>query len=445
MNPLTNLTIKTRLIGAFSFVLVLFVIFGVFSLNEIQRLGGLTRTLYDHPLQVSNAALKASMGLIKMHRSMKDVASSLNQTDRSRAARMVDEAEEAVYENLSLINQQILGSEGKALVAETERKFAGWKPIRDEVFNLALNKEHEAEKLSKGKSAQYVAMLERQMLALTTYARSKADGFMANAESLQQTTTWHTILYIALVALAAGLVAFFLINSILGNLNSLNRAMTPQGDLDTLTRAQLQGRNEIVDLAAHFNKLLDRLEEQLWRREGLNQLNQQLSGAGSLDDLTSRAVSCVSRYVAGCAGALFSFDAESGCCDLMASYAFVEREFLSHSFKLGEGVVGQVALEKSPILLRNIKPSQAEGVSGTASEPVQNLYALPLLYESGLYGVLEVGSFNSLGPVKLEYLDAAARIIGAAMFTLGQSRTDPQAVPRNPGFQPGTGSPATAA
>ena len=80
MGFLNRLTIKSRLIFAYLILLFSFIVFAIFSISEIKTVGGLTRSLYEHPLQVSNAALKASMGVIKMHRSMKDVV--LSQTER---------------------------------------------------------------------------------------------------------------------------------------------------------------------------------------------------------------------------------------------------------------------------------------------------------------------------------------------------------------------------
>ena len=74
MSLLQNTTIKTRLISAFALLVALFVVFGVFTIYEMNKVGELTWTLYSHPLRVSNRALRASIGVIKMHGSMKDVS-----------------------------------------------------------------------------------------------------------------------------------------------------------------------------------------------------------------------------------------------------------------------------------------------------------------------------------------------------------------------------------
>ena len=60
----------------FGLICILFCFVGIVSVVEINLLRNLTSTIYKHPLEVSNAALRASMGVVKMHRSMKDVVLS---------------------------------------------------------------------------------------------------------------------------------------------------------------------------------------------------------------------------------------------------------------------------------------------------------------------------------------------------------------------------------
>ncbi len=59
MNLLNRITIRSRVWGAAALLLLLFLAFGVFSFHEMGDLGRLTRDLYDHPFQVSNASLLA--------------------------------------------------------------------------------------------------------------------------------------------------------------------------------------------------------------------------------------------------------------------------------------------------------------------------------------------------------------------------------------------------
>jgi len=78
-------------------------------------LGTLTKTIYDHPLVVSNASLHAALGLTKMHRNMKDLVLANAPAEMEAVLNAVDENERNVYQYLDTIRQDILGEEGKAL------------------------------------------------------------------------------------------------------------------------------------------------------------------------------------------------------------------------------------------------------------------------------------------------------------------------------------------
>ena len=79
--------------------------------------------------------------------------------------------------------------------------------------------------------------------------------------------------------------------------------------------------------------------------------------------------------------------------------------------------MGQVAVEQKPVLLKGITREDALGKTGTVNEPPRSIYALPLVYEQSLYGVLEVAAFEEINPLKMEFLSLAAPMISTALYT----------------------------
>ena len=180
-------TVKRKLILGFVLVIVMFVSFGIISLTEVHTVGNLTETIYEHPLVVSNAALSAGINMTKMHRSMKDVILSKSAVEFNKASDEANKYEQLVYEQLDVIRDNIIGTEGQNLEERTRQLFADWKPIRQEVFLLFHSGlRDEAAAITKGKGAVHVAKLEDKMMELTSYARKKADGFMQLAERSQK-------------------------------------------------------------------------------------------------------------------------------------------------------------------------------------------------------------------------------------------------------------------
>ncbi|MBU1137574.1 MAG: MCP four helix bundle domain-containing protein [Proteobacteria bacterium] len=171
---------------SFLLIILIFLLFGIVTLNGLFTLGNLTRSIYEHPLVVSNASLNAALNITKMHRSMKDVVLANSSQELTTALKAVAEAEQKVFQHFDIIKKDIIGEEGKAIEKRTRQLFVNWKPIREEVIQL-LNSgdKQKAILITKGKGAAYVGNLESSMLELTAYARKKATGLLELAEASQ--------------------------------------------------------------------------------------------------------------------------------------------------------------------------------------------------------------------------------------------------------------------
>src|SRR3712207_7687138 len=81
---------------------------------------------------------------------------------------------------------------------------------------------------------------------------------------------------------------------------------------------------------------------------------------------------------------------------LLASYAYRERKNLASSFKYGEGLVGQCALEKEQILLTEVPSDYIKISSGLGESTPLNIVVLPVLFEGQVKAVIELASFTRL-------------------------------------------------
>lgn len=77
---------------------------------------------------------------------------------------------------------------------------------------------------------------------------------------------------------------------------------------------------------------------------------------------------------------------------LLGSYAYKSRKSVSNQFALGEGLVGQCALEKETILLTNAPDNYIEISSGSGSAAPQNIIVVPVIFENETIAVIEIAS-----------------------------------------------------
>ncbi len=207
--------ISRKLIFGFGWLIIIFVLYQVYTLYEVHTISKLTRTIYDHPLVVSNASLQANVSITKMHRNMKDVVLFESDDRIQKSIAAVDAQEQIVYQELDLVRNRILGDEGKRLVEETRTLFDDWRPIREEVIALVqAGKRNEAAEITIGKGANHVAALEEKMLSLTNYARNKAASFMDESRKVSSRLNTLSILLFCIAICTFSLIAFITLKSV---------------------------------------------------------------------------------------------------------------------------------------------------------------------------------------------------------------------------------------
>src|ERR1039457_602292 len=248
MGFLNNITVKSRISALFALSIILFVLFGIFALQRIGTMADLTKAMYEHPLQVSNAALRAQTGVIRMHRAMKDMILSQSQIETAMAMQALIDDEDEVHKELALVKELILGDEGKKLAQETIVVFDGWRPVRKQVEEFVLKGDKAAAfEVHRRNTNDYVAGLSLQMKGLNAYARKKADGFMAHAEETRQQTLTMVIVAFCLVATLCFVSAFLLISSITRSLGYLKDKMASSTSSGEMGMVEVDGKNEIAD------------------------------------------------------------------------------------------------------------------------------------------------------------------------------------------------------
>jgi HAMP domain-containing protein/CheY-like chemotaxis protein/signal transduction histidine kinase len=192
------------------------------------------------------------------------------------------------------------------------------------------------------------------------------------------------------------------------------------GDLTRLIDIDTKG--EFLELKNNINRMINVLyaadeenKNQNWVKDGVSLLNTRVLDNDKLVDQIETSIKEVSRYVNAGIGALYIYDKENEILNLKGSYAYVKRNDVANVFKLGEGVVGQVAYEKKPILLTNV-PDVSTIQSGTTKAKALNVYTYPLVFKEELIGVVEVASYEKFNAIILEYIDSALITLAGSLY-----------------------------
>src|SRR5678816_149114 len=162
--------------------------------------------------------------------------------------------------------------------------------------------------------------------------------------------------------------------------------------------------------------------EQDWLKTNLAKFSRMLQGQKDLLTVGKLILSELAPVVGAHQGVFYLMDTAGKEGDaflkLLASYAYRERKNVDNRFRLGEGLVGQCALEKERILLTNVPENYIQITSGLGESKPNNIIVLPIVFEGAVKAVMELASCEKFSPTHLAFLDQLTESIGIVLNTL---------------------------
>jgi HAMP domain-containing protein/signal transduction histidine kinase/CheY-like chemotaxis protein len=217
------------------------------------------------------------------------------------------------------------------------------------------------------------------------------------------------------------------------NIADVASAVT-KGDLTQMIRVEAKGEVEelkdtINQMIANLKQTTLRNQEQDWLKSNLAKFTQMLQGQKDLNTVTRRILSELAQVVNAQKGMFYILEQDESLRNqklkLFSAYAFGEEVKTAREFSLGEGLVGQCALEKERILLTNVPRSYTKISSGLGKASPLNVIVLPVLFEKEIKAVIELASFDTFSETHLDFLSQLTESIGIVLNTIeANTRTE---------------------
>ena len=187
-------------------------------------------------------------------------------------------------------------------------------------------------------------------------------------------------------------------------------AVEAQGELDEL-------KNNLNQMIVNLKSTTEKNSEQDWLKTNLAKFSRMMQGQKDLEAVSKLIMSELTPLVSAHHGAFYIMDDDNNTpvLKLIASYAYKERKHVGNRFYLGEGLVGQAALEKKPILLTNVPEDYIRISSGLGEAPPRNVIVLPVLFEGEVKAVIELASFLPFSQIHQLFLDQFAESVGVVI------------------------------
>lgn len=415
MNIFKNISIKQRFLILFFACIITFVGFGTFALFKLNNLAEVTQNLYDQSSKVSDATVSAKVDLVKINSSMKDIILSTNSDEIQNEINKVTGYESDLQKNLDIIEENTEDSNIKRNLRDANNLLSKWwKPQREKIIKCMLEgRKDEAIDISKGISLDFVEQLELSLNNIYLNSSDNEKSLMKESNELQSSARI-TLIFTLVISLSILLILFMLIiTSILNPINNLKNHMLKITNSGQLEEYKLTQKGEISDMAKNYNILINKLKTELWINKNRNLLNNKMAGSMSVNEFTQNTINSLCKLLESENGAFYLFNHDKKNLILNSAFARTEAQRESCICELGDGISGQVALERRPILLKNVTRSESSNMNIVSL----NVYAFPLVYEENVYGVIELSSFEAFDELKQKFTEVISSTIAINLFS----------------------------
>jgi signal transduction histidine kinase/DNA-binding response OmpR family regulator/HAMP domain-containing protein len=192
---------------------------------------------------------------------------------------------------------------------------------------------------------------------------------------------------------------------------------------------QVAASGELAQLRDHINALIRSLREsnrrnaeQDWLKSNVARLTQQLQGQRRVAAVASMLMSELAPLINIQHGLFYVMDEvhlEQPSLRLQASYAAAQS--VKPEWRLGEGLIGQCALDRKPLLVTDVPPDYLTVRTGTGAAAPSCLLIQPILFEGEVRAVLELASFSRFTAIQRSFLTQLAESTGIVLHTIEAS------------------------
>ncbi|HEV2991717.1 MAG TPA: response regulator, partial [Candidatus Angelobacter sp.] len=219
------------------------------------------------------------------------------------------------------------------------------------------------------------------------------------------------------------------VNLLADNLTNQVRAIAEVATAVTkgdLTRSiQVEASGEVAELKDNINTMIDNLRlttdrntEQDWLKTNLARFTGMLQGQRDLATVGRLLLSELAPLVSAQQGVIYQTDSEnSGSMVLLSAFANGPEGYLER-VKVGEGLVGQCAVEKRRMLITDLPEHTVPIRSGLFEAVPRNVIVLPVLFEDRVKAVIELATLSAFTASHMAFLEQLTSSIGIVLNSI---------------------------
>jgi signal transduction histidine kinase/DNA-binding response OmpR family regulator/HAMP domain-containing protein len=405
----------TLLLSTLPLLIFLLVGIGWFQLYSLNKISESSQTNYELAFLVE-----------QIHREVKNEAISLrnllimedSESIETELA-IIQKESDAVKQDIAILESKVNSQKQRELVQELKITNQEFNAYKDDLIKLiSEGKKNEAFHLINENGHVIQGEFFKVISGITdNFEANLTDSFSHFLDDFQQQILIGSLLSLVGIAIVTSVI-FRNVWTIAIRLKKVAGVMSDvaSGRAGLESKAEVLSNDEIDDVAKSFNSMVQSLEKQktreksaIWVKSNIAEITTEISGKHDLESLSQTLLSRMAPLMEASQAVFYVKEMNGSKSEplfkMLASYAFKERKHLSNTFRIGEGLIGQAALEKSPIILTDVPADYVRVKSGLGEASPFNIYVLPILFEGDVKAVLELASFKPFNETQQAFLE----------------------------------------
>ncbi|VVO04730.1 Sensor histidine kinase RcsC [Pseudomonas fluorescens] len=424
---LERLSLRNKLIIGFAALLMLSLVLGVQSLRTQYSLRYEMQQLYQQDLVGIQHVQEVRVQLPHLLLAMQRAIATNNADIRISARAQMAVAQKRLLDALEQLRPTLRRQSSLNSLLEFEVVLRRLQKDGDDALEFA-GKGSLGQALTLLNSKDFLALEQGGDELLTQIQNNKEADIHDMAKSqVEYAQRSSTITYVLLLggSTLALLLTWLVSQSIRVPLNRVRVAV------DELACGKLDGqiphtdlRNETGDLARAIATLqleARQLERQRWVKAHASLLQVDLQQAETPQQLAQAFFSRIAPQLGMCQGALYVLYEGASRLRLVGGYAVDSQQPLSTEVELGEGLLGQCALDHQPRQLDDLPERFWHVRAQLGTAPATHLLVQPVLRGERLLGVLEMAGFRPLEENQALLLQEVLPRLAGAMAIMERS------------------------
>ncbi|WP_340153652.1 GAF domain-containing protein [uncultured Marivirga sp.] len=138
----------------------------------------------------------------------------------------------------------------------------------------------------------------------------------------------------------------------------------------------------------------------------------------NIAELSNHVITFMVKYLNANQGSIFIVDEDENgeeSLHLTATYAYDRKKFIEKTIQPGQGLVGQVYLEKQSIYMKELPKNYITITSGLGKATPNSIFIVPLIANNIVYGVIEIGTFTEFTENERKFIEDVGENIASSV------------------------------